>query len=162
MLTLAIISTAILALYLVIYFIRYKVVPSSLSETFYIIDVPYQFTLTLFAMVFTIVMPLIEVTPDALRVLAFLVPVGIAFVGAAPCFKEEFEGKVHKTGALVAAVFALLWVILAVRLWWVILACFFVATILAVATGTLYRCYVFWLEMVAFGSVYTSLILSLV
>lgn len=161
MLTLAIISSALLALYLMFYFIKYRVVPSSLSETYYIIDVPYNFTLTLFAMVFSVVAPLIEMTPDPFRVVAFLVPVGIGFVGAAPCFKESYEGKVHTIGALVAAVSAMAWVILIARLWWVILVALFLMTILAIATGTIHRCYTFWLEMVAFSSLYSSLLILL-
>lgn len=162
MITFSIVSILLFVLYLAVYFARYRFVPSSLSETFYIIRHHYLFTLTLFMMVICILPPMLEITDPNFQFLAFLCPAGIGFVGAAPCFHEDFQYKVHTGGALLGACTGLAWVILGAHLWWLIPAWICIILGLGLLTRTLKKGLIFWLEMVAFGSVLTSLLIGVI
>lgn len=84
---------------------------------------------------------------------AFLACTGLIFVGAAPCFKLELDGKVHIGATIVCGLASLLYMIFAGYI--------FVPLILIIPTGFLIHKYdkpVFWLEIWMFVSIYISII----
>lgn len=161
-LILTLLSLAAFGVYLTYSLIKIGRVPQSFSSTYYLLGRTGKwFTVVMFAMAFLILPGLVEVTPDPWRIVAFLCPAAIAFVGAAPEFKITFALKVHQTAAIIAAVMGILWVVFFSGHWWVLPVSLVLAGYLAHRTMTVDDCKVFWLEMVAFSSVYTALILAL-
>lgn len=174
MVTLVILSLLIFIVYLVLV-IRYAgAVPESLSETYYLLGNKYYklhsdpsgmsfrrlrasiFTGVMWAIALLLMIPLLEITPELGKPLVFLALGSIMIVGAAPQFHDEMEGKVHTTAAYVAAVLGIAWAALFAKGLICLLAWTSVCLTTSLATGTIKGSRIFWLEMVAFGTVYTS------
>lgn len=136
-------------------------VPSSLSDTFYLLGKRDGyggiFTGAMLLMAMTIFAPMIEATRGDMQILAFACPAALAFVGAAPCFKEE-ESVIHTIAALVAAVSGIAWCLFLTPYWFIVPIVAFLLGEAAFVTRTASRCYIWWLEMVAFISVYACLL----
>ncbi|MBQ3679828.1 MAG: hypothetical protein IJP79_07190 [Paludibacteraceae bacterium] len=133
-------------------------VPSSLSQTFYLLDGKpkgYIFTAAMWAVCFLIAPQWFSVTEDWATFSVFFAVGGLMLVGAAPMFKETDRGW-HEVFAIICAVFALLWQILNGQYWE--MALFLVVFCgIGIATKTYKSCRTFWLEMVAFGSTFLSI-----
>lgn len=166
---LTIISLLIFVVYLFFAIKRYGI-PTSLSETYYLLGgEPFNrlkasiFTFALWAMAIILLPVMIDVTPDQWRFLAFLALAGICFVGAAPEFMDEFEGKVHTISAITAACFGLLWALAVCKQTGLISlgVSAFAVLVAALMTDTFKSSRTFWLEMIAFGTVYLSTMLML-
>ena len=140
-------------------------VPKSLSATFYL----YKERLDVLKVLFpaTIGMLVICLMPCWLHIshgsnfqfLSFLSAMSLAFVGASPSFNESLEGVVHKVSAYLCALCAILWIILVTPFWYVILIVLVAIIAAALLTKTWKTCYVYWLEMVAFLSTFTTIVL---
>lgn len=86
---------------------------------------------------------------------AFLACIGLIFVGSAPCFKLELDGKVHIGATIVCGLASLLYMIFA--------GYTTIPLLLAFPTGFLIYKYdkpVFWLEIWMFISTYISIIID--
>lgn len=91
---------------------------------------------------------------------AFLAASGIIFTGMAPAFKSsDLENKVHTYSAIIAAVFALLWIILVAKTWWIILIWTVATVFMAFLTNSFKTSYTYWLEFIAFMSTFTTAIM---
>lgn len=159
------ISLLILTTYLTGCFFVFRRVPESLSNTYYLLNEKrdqsgWLFMVTLMLTGISLAPAIIEITEGhPLQFLSFLCPASIIFVGAAPRFKDAgMESLIHPIAALISAASCVLWIILVAGMGWVLLIFLVAASLLAIATKSL-LCYVFWLEMVAFGSVYTTLLI---
>lgn len=102
------IALSIISLYLAYIFIRYRQIPISISDTFYL-GANWLFTAVMWIIGFTTAASLINITPETYQFLPFLIGAGLLFVGAAPQFKENFVSKVHYGGALVFALAVNAW-----------------------------------------------------
>lgn len=166
---LTIISLLIFVVYLFFAIKRYGI-PTSLSETYYLLGgEPFNrlkasiFTFMMWAIAFTLLPTMLDITPESLQFLAFLALTGICFVGAAPQFKEKSEGKVHTISAIIAACFGLLWALAVCKQTGLISfgVSAFAVLVAALMTDTFKSSRTFWLEMIAFGTVYLSTMLML-
>lgn len=140
-------------------------VPRSLSNTFYLYKAKKEWCRILFPiMMMSILLFLIpswlEISESSnLQFMTFLAASGIMFTGSAPAFNSsDLENRVHTISAIVAAVFALLWVIFAANLWYIIIVWFVLIAVVALLTKTLKFAIIYWLETVAFMSTFTSII----
>lgn len=140
-------------------------VPKSLSMTFYLFQEKKKWTRIFFpimmiSMAFLLLPAWLEISAlSSLQFLAFLAAAGIMFVGAAPAFKSsDLENTVHMTSAIVAAIFAILWVVLVSKLWWVILVWLAIIGLIMLVTKTVKSSYTYWLETIAFMSTFTSIL----
>lgn len=140
-------------------------VPKSLSMTFYLFQEKKKWTRIFFPIMmistaFLLLPAWLEISAlGSLQFLAFLAAAGIMFVGAAPAFKSsDLENTVHMTSAIVAAIFALLWVVLVSKLWWVILIWLAILGLIMLVTKTVKSSYIYWLETIAFMSTFTSIL----
>ena len=138
-------------------------VPKSLSMTFYLFKEKKNWTCIFFPiMMLTMAGALLpawlEISEGSdLQFMAFLAAAGIIFTGSAPAFKSSsLENSVHMTSAVVAAIFALLWVALVANLWYVILVWLIAITVIAFLTKSVKSSYIYWLETVAFLSTFTA------
>lgn len=162
---LTIISISIFLIYLGFTFGIFKRIPKSLSDTYYMYKEKKEWLKFLFPiMIFCVSGLLLPAWLDAtegstLQFLSFLTCASIMFVGASPNFKNVgIESKIHVISAIISAICAIAWCIFVTHTWYVILLCLIVMVILAFITKTLKTSYVFWLEMVAFSSLFVSLL----
>jgi hypothetical protein len=153
----------------VIYFVYNAValsifgVPKSLSMTFYLYKEKKNWLCILFPMMMvtmagSLLPAWLEISEGSnLQFMSFLAAAGILFTGSAPAFKSsDLENTVHMTSAIVAAIFALLWVAFVGHLWYVILIWFIAIAVVAFLTKTVKSSYIYWLETVAFMSTFTA------
>lgn len=150
-------------------------IPKSLSETFYLWNskksgLGYIFTGMMFPMAFTLVPAWLELGEvisswsTYLNPLAFFACAAIAFVGAAPAFRScPLESKVHTTAAMTAAVCAVTWCL---TVCWQIMYVPLLTAGLVVVIGWLTKSWkkasVYWLEMMAFGATFITVIVELI
>jgi hypothetical protein len=148
-------------------------IPKSLSETFYLWNskkknLGYIFTGMMFSMAFTLVpawLKLGEVISSwstYLNPLAFFACAAIAFVGAAPAFRGcPLESKVHSIAAKTAAVCAVTWCLVACwQIMYVPLLTAGLVAIIGAVTKSWKKASVYWLEMMAFGATFATLIIQ--
>lgn len=140
-------------------------IPESLSNTYYLYKEKYNkgwlFCLMMYAVVALMMPAWISLSEGSnFQFLSFLAPAAIMFVGTAPRFKDfKLENKVHSYSAIIAAICSILWVIIVTPYWCIIIG-WLVCTIgMAYITKTYKTCYIYWLELIAFGGTFTSAIL---
>lgn len=143
-------------------------VPESLSNTFYLYNdkkkhLGILFPIMMISMAGLLLPTWLEISAlSNLQFTTFLTAAGLIFTGSAPAFKgNDLEKRVHTVSALVAAAFALLWVIFVSKLWFTILIWFVVILLIAFVTKTIKSSYIYWLETVAFMSTFTSILFFL-
>ena len=139
-------------------------IPESLSDTYYLYKEKKDwmrifFPLMMFSMVGLLMPAWLEISAGSmLQFLAFLAAASIAFVGAAPTFKNGgMDYKVHSISAYCAAVFSILWVVLVSKLWIMPIIWFVFITLLAILTKSTKTSTIYWLETVAFMSTFMSI-----
>lgn len=170
MICLVIISLLIIAAYTAAVCIKQKGVPYSISATFYKLQHPYWFMAAMWATAGLLMPIALETSKPGTEFLAFLACAGMIFVGAAPNFREELEGKVHMSGAVVCVVASQLWV--AFNFWWVLLpawGAYLTYTIISVSRQKqgvfLYRFLqtkpMFWVEIAALSATYIAIAFKL-
>lgn len=105
--------------------------------------------------------PLLETGDDSMyQFLGFFAPVYLIVVGFTPEYDSiRRQYIIHVVGALLCALASVLWLTAVRRQFPIILISLAVFVALGLLTKTLKRCYVFWLEMAMFASVYVSLLI---
>ena len=130
-------------------------IPTSVSETYYLLRIcgkpAWLFQAAMMACALLLLPAWLELSSPNLQFLVFLCCGSLVFVGAAPMFRLELEGKVHFFASLIAAAGALAWLV-ASGLGVVLLGTVPVAVVL----GRRYGCGLFWAELAAFASVYAG------
>lgn len=141
-------------------------VPKSLSMTYYLFKERKNTLKILFpamiAMLCLLLIPCwLELSEGSnFQFLSFLAPAALMFVGFTPAFNDaDMYKTIHNIAAYTCAVFALLWIILVTPYWYVILIVLGVMAAISIVTKTWKTCYIYWLEMVAFVSLFISIIL---
>lgn len=157
------ILSVIVSLLLLAAYIAYAVgvvrgIPSSVSDTYYRLEKRGKrkglFQLAMIVPAMLLLPAWLECSGENIRFLAFLSCGGLIFVGAAPLFKLELEGRVHYSAAAVCGISAILWVCLS-GMWIIPLA---VLPVVA-GMGIRYRKWVFWIECAAFAVTYLAVLL---
>ena len=149
-------------------------IPSSLSNTFYLYNnkkrnLGYIFTGMMFAMALTLLPAWLEVGgvisswSSYLNPLIFFACAAIAFVGAAPAFRScPMESAVHSISAKAAAVCAITWCLAACwQIMYVPLLTAGLVAVIGLITKSWKRASVYWLEMMAFGATFMTVIVEL-
>lgn len=140
-------------------------VPESLSNTYYLYKEKWNkgwlFCLMMYLVVALMMPAWISLSEGSnFQFLVFLAPASIAFVGAAPRFRDGgLENKVHTVSAITAAACSLLWVSLVTPYWVAIPIYVVFEGAKAFFSKTYKTCLVYWLEQVAFLSTFTAAIL---
>ena len=149
-------------------------VPSSLSNTFYLYNEKKKnlgmlFPAMMGTMGFTLLPAWLElgevISPWStnLNVMAFFACAAICFVGAAPAFRaNKLEGTVHTVAAITAAAASLLWCLIVC--WEIMYVPILAAGLVALTawlTKTFKKGLTYWLEMMAFGATFATVIVEL-
>lgn len=149
-------------------------VPYSLSDTYYLFDnkrkgAGYAFTAMMWSMAISLliaVLPLSDVISDWSNYLTWMIFFGVTailFVGAAPQFKQyhQMDSVVHTVAAGIAAALCLLWcVIVCWKIAYILPIWMAIVAVAAFTTHTAKTCKVYWLEMVAFGTTFTTILVE--
>lgn len=101
-------SLAVFATYLIIMSKLHGIQPS-ISDNYYVSKHPWTFTLAMWTVAFMMLPPMLSATTETFQFAAFLSCAGIAFVGAAAAYKQSMTNTVHTIGAVIAALFAVIW-----------------------------------------------------
>lgn len=148
---------------LIVYFwkvIKLIGIPWSISDTYYQLKKHGRsglwFQIAMILSVGILLPEWLEVTEgENYQCCAFLACIGLIFVGSAPCFKLELDGKVHIGATIVCGLASLLYMIFA--------GYAIIPLLLAFPTKFLIYKYdkpVFWLEIWMFISTYISIIID--
>lgn len=160
MIYLYLLSLILLTIY-IMYAVRMCGVPWSLSDTYYQLNKrgrpAWLFQVAMIAPAMLLMPVWLECSAGNLQFLAFLSCGGLMFVGTAPLFKEEFQGRVHYTGTVIAGLATILWVCLS-GMWYLPAVAFPVAGIIMLK----YRKWLFWAEMAAFICAYAGVLIVLI
>lgn len=156
---LVLVSLALLALYLAYAISVIKSVPWSISDTYYQLEKrgrkKWLFQLAMIVPAMLLLPAWLECSRENIQFLAFLACGGLMFVGSAPCFKLELDGKVHYVSTAVCGISAILWTCLS-GMWYVSLG----MIAFAVVMGICYSKWMFWLECAAFASTYMAVMMG--
>lgn len=149
-------------------------VPSSLSNTYYLFESKKKqlgivFPVMMGMMGFTLLPAWLELGEiisswsTNLNVLAFFACAAICFVGAAPAFRaNKLEGTVHTAAAITAAAASLLWcLIVCWKIMYVPIIAAGLIALIAWLTKTFKKGLTYWLEMMAFGATFATVIVEL-
>lgn len=163
------IAISIFILYITISLCIFKTIPSSLSNTYYMYKekkewLKYLFPIMMFLTSGFLLPAWLEATEGSVwQFLSFLTCASIMFVGAVPNFKNaNIESKIHEISAICAAVFSILWSVIVVGSWAFIIMWLLYFIVIALLTNTLKKSYIFWLEMSAFMSLFSNLIIFII
>lgn len=92
----------------------------------------------------------------------FFAAAGLLFVGASPAFEDDkTQHIVHSTGAGIAALMSII-ILLKIHMIKYAFFVFIISLIFAGLTNTVEKSYVFWLEMIAFYSLFLGLLIFLI
>lgn len=124
---------------------RYKLIPSSLSETAYLFgNKKYLFTLYCFSVVFLLTPMLLEIMVGH-EFIAFLFGGGLLFSGASPLFKNGLEKKVHYISAYISFAAFIIFMLLYIKVIYII--SYILILLLLIFLNK--RCYVYFAENLA-------------
>ena len=127
-----------------------KSLVTCVSECWYHIKWTHYALLALAALM--MLPPMLDCTPYNWQVLAFFACASLVFVATAPSYLERFEGRVHSISAILCAVCAIAWAAAVVPV--ALTGC---ALLIVAAFDKKHR--LLWLELSAFATAYTGVIL---
>ena len=137
----------------IIYAVYLTGIPTSVSDTYYQLKKAnkprWLFQIAMIVPAMLLLPAWLEVSQESLQFAAFLTCGALMFVGAAPSFKLELEGRVHYISSLIAAGSSLVWLV-ASDMWVPLLACG-LTTVLLIRD---YKNWLFWVELTAFHGVF--------
>lgn len=154
-----ILALIIIFLYVGILIYKNKEIPSSISETYYILQNKYWFQFVMTSVGIILLITLLNIIPGSIQFLAFLSCSGMILVGTSPNFKEEFEGKVHKAGAIISILGSQLLVALTqpiILLSWIL---WILYTLCRLKTNNIRESFIqtkplFWIEVISFITIF--------
>ena len=156
-----IIIALILFLIYNIYYIYSKGLPENLSSTYY--DLKWLFPVTIgICGVLTMITWLSALEGSPWQFTGFLCPLAIFFMCAAPDFKKfGLIYKVHSIGSYIGALMAVLSIIFIFNSWPVLIIVFLGISLIALGLKSWKRCYIYWIELWIFLSIFIVLLLKI-
>ena len=149
-------SLAVFATYLIIMSKLHGIQPS-ISDNYYVSKHPWTFTLAMWTVAFMMLPPMLSAATEAFQFTAFLSCAGIAFVGAAAAYKQSMTNTVHTIGAVIAALFAIIWAYTICPPLPTIAILAAVNILLSKVSNKIY-----WIEIIAFIVTYLTYFVSLI
>ena len=148
-------------------------IPPSLSQSYYLLNgvkknLGFLFTGMMLTVAFTLLPAWLELGEvvsswsSYLNPLAFFTCAAIAFVGAAPAFRaNKLEGTVHEVAAKVAAACSIIWCLAVCwKIMYIPLGVAGLIAAIGAITKTWKSATVYWLEMMAFGATFATVIMQ--
>lgn len=169
MMGLVFISMLVIAAYTLAVCVKQKCVSYSISATFYKLAHPYWFMATMWLTAGLLMPAVLEASKPGTEWMAFIACAGMFFVGAAPNFKDSFEGKVHTAGAVICVAGSQLWVAFncpwALLVWvaWLVYTVVYMSRHVSasIVSDFIRTRPMFWIEIAALVATYLSVLLNL-
>lgn len=149
------ISLIVISFYIAFVIYKFKVVPESISETYYMLGSKgWLFQLAMFITGMCLLPSWLNVSEEAYRFLCFLCCASICFIACAPAFYKDLERTVHYSSAVICGVSAFIWQVFE-GLWDVQMFC-----AIPCIGGILknYKNYMWWIEIAIISSLFLNLI----
>lgn len=161
------ISILCIVAYTIAVCVKNKGIPNSISATFYKLEHPYLFCATMWLTAGFLMPAILDISKPGTEWMAFLGCAGMLFVGVAPNFLEDYEGKVHTFGAILCLAGSQLWVAFNcpwVLLLWIVYIVYTVVMMLknvsdSIVTDFLKTKPMFWVEIVSLVTTYVSILI---
>lgn len=169
MIWLVILSMLVMSAYTAAVCVKQGGVPASISATFYKLEHKLWFMTTMWLTAGLLMPAILEVSQQDTEWTAFIACVGMFLVGAAPNFKDGFEGKIHRIGAILCIVGSQVWVMFN-QPWslmvWIAYIGYTVAVMVrndsdSIISDFLYTKPMFWIEITALMATYLSVFINL-
>lgn len=169
MIWLVILSMLVMSTYTAAVCVKQGGVPDSISATFYKLEHKLWFMTTMWLTAGLLMPAILEVSQQDTEWTAFIACVGMFLVGAAPNFKDGFEGKIHRIGAILCIVGSQVWVMFN-QPWslmvWIAYIGYTVAVMVrndndSIISDFLYTKPMFWIEITALMATYLSVFINL-
>ena len=164
-------SLLLIVTYIVAVSIKQKGIPYSVSATYYPLEHKFIFALAMIGTGMLLMPVIINKTPENIQSIAFMSCAGIIIVGISPNFREDFEGKIHQSGALMCIVGSQIWTFIMSPYSLLIWPCYLIYTVimkliykyrgLTLKESFMRTRPLFWVELSAIISIYVSLIIIL-
>lgn len=156
-----ILAALILFLIYNLYYIFSKGIPENLSSTYYGLGWVFPVTIGICG-VLTMASWLDTLEGSPWQFTGFLCPTAIFFMCAAPDFKKfGLIYKVHSMGSYIGALIAILSIIFIFNSWQVLLLVLLGIILMVLGSKTWKRCYIYWIELWIFLSVFVVLLLKI-
>lgn len=143
----------------IVYAVYLTGIPTSVSDTYYQLKKAnkpqWLFQIAMIIPAMLLLPAWLEVSRESLQFAAFLTCGALMFVGAAPSFKLELEGRVHYISSLIAAGSSLVWLV-ASDMWVPLLACLLTIGVINKKQSN----WLFWLEVVAFHGTFGGVLMA--
>ena len=140
-------------------------VPTSLSNSYFMMKPSYRNLFTVFTVIesFAVMLSIFPKIHDfSTIILTILAIIGLVFVGIFANFKDKIQKFFHFTGAILSAIATIIWTLIIWKYSWIILL---ILGVVGISTSLIFnkKNIVFWLEMVCFVHYFiiTTLILNL-
>ena len=145
------------------YYINKVGVLSSHSNSYFALKQSWLFYASMTITAFTLLPVALELTPEPLKILAFLTVAPIAAVAAASNYHgDTMESKVHFTSATIAGIASMLWAVyMAYSYSWLLLYFVAVLGLIAFLANKRWRSPMLWLEYWLFSYPYVILAIIL-
>ena len=163
MATLGLLGIILFCVYVIITICVFKI-PESLSASYYYWIEKKQnwpFRVVLIVSAIWLMFPMIDLGKDSIwQFTGFLAPACLVFTGAAADFmnKKLVDKWLHPISACLCAVSSLVWQYCIAEMLIFLPISAIILLITSLLTKTLKRCYIFWLEMICFLSIFCCLI----
>lgn len=167
MIYLVLISILVITAYTIAVCVKQKGIPYSISATFYKLEHPYWFMGTMWLTSGLLMPAILETSNPNTDFLAALAIFGMMMVGAAPNFKEKYEGRIHIAGAIMCIFGSQLWVMFN-QPWslvvWIPYILYTIIRMLQIKSDSIITRFIgtkpmFWIEIVALISTYISILM---
>lgn len=156
---LILISLALFTAYLTYAISVIKDIPWSISDTYYQLGKrarpKWLFQLAMIVPAMVLLPAWLDASTENTQFLAFLSCAGLMFVGSAPCFKLEVEGKVHYVATTICGLSAVSWMVVT-GYYYIPLTLILISVVLMLR----YKRWMFWLEVALFASLFATLIID--
>jgi len=138
----------------------YSAYAAKWTEFLYIDSTTHAWGIVTMVVAFLLVYPMLAMGDESpLQFLGFFAPVYLGVVALTPEWETKRRQKiVHFVGTALCATATVLWLVLALRLWYYLAISFVVMWTAAWVTKTVKTSYVLWLELTLFAAVYAAIL----
>ena len=138
----------------------YSAYAAKWTEFLYIDSTTHAWSIVTMVVAFLLVYPMLEMGDESpLQFLGFFAPVYLGVVALTPEWETKRRQKVvHYIGTALCATATVLWLVLALRLWYYLAIAFGAMWVAAWVTKTVKSSYILWLELTLFAAVYAAVL----
>lgn len=150
-------SAIIFYSYVIAVVIKNKAIPIHLSQSFFILEHKFLFSICLLLIAFLALPPLLEITPISYQFLSFISCVSLGFIALTPNYLDKYNGIIHKVAACIAVICSQILILLInpflmISWFFYIFICLIISRIKEITISQMNP--LFWGEIIAFTNIF--------